>query len=85
MSQAMSSADEDAALRRMSTGGEESASLTRQRHTSQASQQVPDGEHNLFNGEPPPPPELEQETMMNTEHRQTLAKLRFVLELIEMC
>uniref|UniRef100_A0A915EDH1 Non-specific serine/threonine protein kinase n=1 Tax=Ditylenchus dipsaci TaxID=166011 RepID=A0A915EDH1_9BILA len=27
--------------------------------------------------------ELEQETMMNTEHRQVLAKLRFVLELIE--
>jgi hypothetical protein len=39
-----------------------------------------DSEH-VFHAEPPP--ELEQETMMNTEHRQVLAKLRFVLELIE--
>ncbi|KAI1724689.1 protein kinase domain-containing protein [Ditylenchus destructor] len=83
MSQAMSSAGEDAAVRRMSTGGEDQASSAHQRHTPQTSQQVPDAEHNLFNAEPPPPPELEQETMMNTEHRQTLAKLRFVLELIE--
>jgi hypothetical protein len=30
------------------------------------------------------PPELEDETLMNDEHRQVLAKLRFVLELTEM-
>lgn len=83
MSQAMSSADDDAAMRRMSTGGEEpvlSSSPCAQQITP--SQQVPDVDHNLFNAEPPPP-ELEQETIMNNEHRQTLAKLRFVLELIE--
>jgi len=33
--------------------------------------------------EPPPPPELEQETILDECHNQTLAKLRFVLELIE--
>ncbi|KAI1713474.1 protein kinase domain-containing protein [Ditylenchus destructor] len=83
MSQAVSPAGEDAAVRRMSTGGEDQASSAHQRHTPQTSQQVPDGEHNVFNAEPPPPPELEQETMMNAQHRQTLAKLRFVVELIE--
>jgi hypothetical protein len=30
------------------------------------------------------PPELEDETLMNDEHRQVLAKLRFVLELTDM-
>ncbi|KAK0420032.1 hypothetical protein QR680_014470 [Steinernema hermaphroditum] len=30
-----------------------------------------------------PPPPLEQETMMEAEHRQVLSKLRFVLELVE--
>lgn len=35
----------------------------------------------LFNAEPPP--ELEAETILDSEHRQILAKLRFVLELIE--
>ncbi|KAH7731145.1 CRE-UNC-51 protein [Aphelenchoides avenae] len=30
-----------------------------------------------------PPPELDHETMLDAEHRQVLAKLRFVLELVE--
>lgn len=30
-----------------------------------------------------PPPELEQETIMDSEHRQILAKLKFVAELID--
>lgn len=37
--------------------------------------------HLLIDAEPPP--ELEPETLMDSEHRQVLAKLRFVLELIE--
>ncbi|KAL3104225.1 hypothetical protein niasHS_002252 [Heterodera schachtii] len=32
---------------------------------------------------PDPPPELEQETLLGAGHKQTLAKLRFVLDLIE--
>jgi hypothetical protein len=33
--------------------------------------------------DPEPPPCLEQETLLEAGHKQTLAKLRFVLELIE--
>uniref|UniRef100_A0A915NAH8 Non-specific serine/threonine protein kinase n=1 Tax=Meloidogyne javanica TaxID=6303 RepID=A0A915NAH8_MELJA len=43
--------------------------------------QVQDEEDDTL--EPPPPPELEQETILDECHNQTLAKLRFVLELIE--
>lgn len=37
----------------------------------------------LLDSPPEPPPGLEQETILEAGHRQTLAKLRFVLELIE--
>lgn len=42
----------------------------------------PSAAHLLFDA-PDPPPELEQETLLEAGHKQCLAKLRFVLELIE--
>lgn len=42
-----------------------------------------DDTHQLLDDAPEPPPELEQETLLEAGHRQTLSKLRFVIELIE--
>jgi len=51
-------------------------------HTGQKDER---GNHEnfLFEAEMPPPPELEQETVLDPEHRQVLAKLKFVSELID--
>uniref|UniRef100_A0A183C472 Non-specific serine/threonine protein kinase n=1 Tax=Globodera pallida TaxID=36090 RepID=A0A183C472_GLOPA len=67
----------------VSDNGETTANRTETAtKTSSAGRNQPFPNNWLFDA-PDPPPELEQETLLEAGHKQILAKLRFVLDLIE--